>query len=422
VQCSGAPVRSSLRAKEDITAVESIETIVIGAGQAGLATSYCLTQQGLDHVVLERGEVAQTWRSERWDGFVLNTPNFASRLPGYDYESTDPDGFAPLADVIAWFEGYGRSFGAPVRTGTAATALRRDGDGYLVETSAGTLAARNVVVSTGAFQVPTPRPFSDAPAGIMQLHTSEYQAPGQLPDGAVLIVGSGQSGCQIADELLDAGRTVYMSVGRCPWLPRRHRGRELVHWLRDLGILDQTVDSLASPAARLACNPPVSGNDGGHDCNARWLADRGTVLLGRIAGLRDGVAAFAPDLQENLEKGDTFLAEIRAGFDGYAEKRGLDLPAEPPAREREPVESRRELDLRAEGVGTILWANGFRPDFRWIELDLFDEYGWPVQKRGVTASPGLYFVGLNWLHKRKSALIFGVGEDAEYVVSRIAEG
>jgi putative flavoprotein involved in K+ transport len=400
---------------------ERVDTVVIGGGQAGLATSYHLTRLGREHVVLERGDVANTWRTERWDGFYLNTPRWTQALPGHEYAGPDPDGFSSLAETISYFDRYAAVIDAPVRTGVEAQRLTVTDGALRVELDGDALDAANVVVATGAYQRRTPTALGTAAAeDVLQLHTSEYRNPAQLPDGGVLIVGSGQSGCQIADELLQAGRTVYLSVGRCAWVPRRYRGRELVHWLIDTGLADQTVDTLPSPAARLACNPPVSGNDGGHDCHAAWLEERGAVLLGRLADIHAHTLEFAPDLEDSLAFGTQFVAELLQRFDEYAEEHGLDLPAAEPGRPEGPREAIERLDLREAGIGTILWANGFRPDFSWIELPLFDEHGWPVQQRGVTAVPGLYFVGLHWLHKRKSSLLFGVGEDAEYVAAHIA--
>jgi putative flavoprotein involved in K+ transport len=401
--------------------VERVETIVIGAGQAGLAASWFLKQHGRDHLVLERGAVAETWRSQRWDGFCLNTPNWFLQLPGGEYDGDDPDAFAPLAEVVEYLEGYARSFRAPVRENVEVTALRSADDGFLVETTGESLRATNVIVASGSFQQPRPRvPGADSAPVELQLTTSEYRRPEQLPEGAVLVVGSGQSGCQISDELLGAGRSVYLSAGNCAWFPRRHRGRDWVHWVVTAGILDDTVDSLPSPAARLACNPPISGNDGGHDCHPRWLAARGAVVVGRLEGVRDGAAHFAPGIEETLAAGDQFAYSVIARIDEYVATHGLDAD-EPEPRDSlpSPIADVTHLDLRGAGITTILWASGYRPDYSWIELEVADQFGWPVQERGASAHPGLYFVGVNWLHKRKSALFGGVGEDAEHVVSHL---
>lgn len=399
---------------------ERVETIVIGAGQAGLSASYHLTRRGREHIVLERGRVGETWRTERWDGFFLNTPNWGQQLPGFHYRGPDPDAFAPLAEVIAYLEDYASEIGAPVREGVQVSAVRRQGSTFVVETADGRFEADNIIVAAGAYQRPTPSPLErEMPDHVFQLHTSDYRRPGQLPDGAVLVVGSGQSGCQIAEELLAAGRTVYLSVGRCPWFPRRYRGRELVHWLIETGLADDTVDTLPSLSARLTCNPPVSGNDGGHDCNPRWLAQRGARLLGRVEGVESSALRIGAGLEESLASGDAFVANFKRRVDEYVLAAGLDVAAPDPEEDHAPVRPVEELDLRSAGVSTILWANGFRPDHTWIEGVETDEQGWPVQTRGVSAVPGLYFVGLHWLHKRKSALFLGVGEDAEHVVAHL---
>jgi putative flavoprotein involved in K+ transport len=397
---------------------ERCETVVIGGGQAGLSVSYHLTQRGREHVVLERGEVAETWRTQRWDGFYLNTPNWTLQLPGHHYAGPDPDAFSPLGGAIGYIEGYARAIGAPVRTAVEVTGLRprREG-GWLVETDGDALEATNVVVATGAFQRPYVPDVGDAE--VFQLHAVDYRNPEQLPPGAVLVVGSGQTGSQIAEELLDAGRAVYLSVGACPWFPRTYRGSDILRWAIDVGLMDQTVDTLPSPTARLACNPALSGNDDGHDCNPRTLARSGAILVGRVDRLAWDRVSFAPGLEENLAKGDDFAAKFKSKIDDYVRASGTDAPEEPTTVEApDPLAGIDELDLRE--VGTILWTTGYRPDFGWIDVPLDDGFGWPAQARGLTAFPGLYFVGLNWMHKRKSALLFGVGEDAEHVVSQLA--
>jgi putative flavoprotein involved in K+ transport len=401
--------------------MEHVDTVVIGAGQAGLATSFFLTQHDREHVVLERGQVGETWRSQRWDGFYLNTPNSTQRLPGYEYSGEEPDAFAPRAEVVACLEGYAASFDAPVRDHANVTALRFEGDRFMLETDEATIEARNVVVTTGAFQQSKPRvPGFDDATIELQLTTSQYRRPEQLADGAVLVVGGGQSGCQITDELVRAGRDVYLAIGRCGWFPRRYRGRDMLDWAADLGLLDQTVDSLPSPAARLACNPPISGNDGGHDCHPRWLAGRGAVVVGRLEGVDGTKATFAGGVEETLAAGDGFAAETMSGIDRYIAEHGLDAPgAEPREGGPSPTPDTPELDLRDAVITSVIWAAGFRPDYSWIALDVADEYGWPVQRRGISEHPGLYFVGVNWLHKRKSALFCGVGDDAEHVVSEL---
>jgi putative flavoprotein involved in K+ transport len=398
----------------------TVETVVIGAGQAGLSCSHHLSARGREHLVLERGRVGETWRSQRWDGFYLNTPNWTLQLPGFEYEGGEPDAFAPLAEMIRYIEGYARSFDAPVKEGVVVNALRLGDGRYELDTSDGVIRARNVIVATGAFQRPRPPVPGVDEAAVMQISTSEYRNPGQLPEGGVLVVGSGQSGCQIADELIQAGRRVYLSVGHCGWFPRRYRGQDIMYWALRTGLLDEKVSELPSPMARLACNPPVSGNDGGHDCHPRWLAARGAVLVGRVAAVSAGDVSIEPGLNDNLGFADNFAAQIVTMIDDYLERTGVDAPA----GEGERTVSRRmaetaRLDLKKEGINSILWATGYRPDYSWIELPLVDQQGWPVQERGVTRYPGLYIVGLNWLYKRKSALLCGVGEDAAYVVDHL---
>jgi putative flavoprotein involved in K+ transport len=401
---------------------ERLHTIVIGAGQAGLSTSYHLAQRGVEHVVLERGLVANTWRTERWDSFFLNTPKFTERLPGHEYRGPDPDAFSSLAEVLAYFDGYASAIGAPVRTDAEVLSLRSAGGaGFALELRDGPIEATNVVVATGAYQRPTRTPLADAvPEDVLQLHTSAYRRPGQLPDGSVLVVGGGQSGCQITDELLTAGRAVFMSVGRCPWAPRRYRGREIVHWLEECGFMDQTVDTLPSPAARLLCNAPISGNDGGHDCHPRWLAERGATIVGRVTGIEGHAVSFDQGLEDDLLWSDEVLADVLTKVDDYIRAAGIDAPEAEPRGPWAPVPAIDSLDLREEGITTILWSNGYRPSFDWIELPLFDDHGWPVQERGASAQAGLYFVGLHWLHKRKSSLLFGVGDDAEHIAAHVA--
>ena len=400
---------------------ERVETVVIGAGQAGLATSYWLTHYDREHVVLERGRVGETWRSQRWDGFCLNTPNWGQQLPGFHYAGSEPDAFAPLAEVITYLEGYAASFSTPVRENVDALHVRQLDGRFLVETSAGELEAHNVVVAAGAYQIPAPGLLSQRlTPRVVQLHTSEYRRPEQLPAGGVLIVGSGQSGCQIADELLQAGRRVHLSVGRCPWLPRRYREGELLHWLLETGMAEDSVTSLPSPAARLACNPPVSGNDGGHDCHPHWLAERGAALLGRIEEIDDEVVSLGDGLKESLAAGDEFVANYRRRVDEYVRSAGLDVPAPEPEPARPPARSPTALNLADAGITAVIKANGFRPDHSWIEGVETDAQGWPVQQDGVATMPGLYFVGIHWMRKRKSALFCGVGEDAEQVVAALA--
>lgn len=405
---------------------EKPDTVIIGGGQAGLAISCLLTQQDRDHVVLEKTDrIGSSWR-RRWDSFTLVTPNSWLQLPGHPYEGGDPDGFLSREEVVAYLEDYADSFEPPIRFGTTVTRLarRRDG-GYRVETDDGPYRAANVVVATGTFQQPAvPAPSERVPADIQQLHSSDYRNPAQLPDGAVLVVGSGQSGSQIAWELHEAGREVYLCVSDAGRLPRRYRGRDGMWWAMQLGILDETVDELDSPAERFDANPRVSGRDGGRDINLHAFARDGVRLLGRLQDVRGGRALLGADLHDNLAAADEMAARIQQGADNLVEATGLDLPEESVEEPDDGFEQeqRDQLDLADAGIGTVIWATGYRWDYGgWIDLPVVDDYGYPVQQRGVTAYPGLYFLGLHYLHTRRSGLLLGVGDDAEHVAAHIAE-
>jgi putative flavoprotein involved in K+ transport len=401
------------------------DTLIVGGAQAGLATSYWLTQRGVPHRVLERAaQVGPAWRTQRWDSFTLVTPNWTMDLPDAPYAGDAPDGFMPAAGVVAYLEDYVSRFGLPLECGVTVTAVRpRPEGGFVVETSAGAISARRVVMATGLFQRPRRPAYAAAlPAGLAQLPATEYRNPQSLPSGTVLVVGSGQSGAQIAEELYQAGRTVYLSVGTAGRAPRRYRGQDAFHWLRRLGYFETTVEKLPKPQARFAANPHVSGKGGGHTLNLHQFARDGVRLLGRLADARDGRLYFAPDLHDNLAKADKFEAELVKGIDKLIAETGLDAPPEtlPALRDGFDVPVVTELDARAAGVGSVIWASGFSWDFGLVQAPLFDEFGYPIQKRGVTALPGLYFVGLPWLHKAKSGLLIGVGEDAAYIAAHIA--
>ncbi len=406
---------------------QQVDIVIIGGGQAGLALSYHLTQKGRTHVVLERGRVAETWRSQRWDSFTLVTPNWMTQLPGFSYQGEDPNGFLPHDEIVITLERYAQSFHAPLRCGVQATAvrLRPEGNGYLIETSAGFFEAANVVLATGGFPCPRlPQATAAIPVNIKQLHSSQYRRPQRLPSGAVLVVGSGQSGSQIAEELLQSGRQVNLCVSRCGRSPRRYRGKDVMWWVNQMGGYDRTVDSLPSPAARFACHPDLSGKNGGHEINLRQLAKEGVVLLGRLQEVQGSRAILAPDLEENLVWADAQATQLTHAIDDFVLRTGLDVPVESiiedsTSKWMPPVEPILEVDLYAAGISTVIWATGFQFDFAWVHVPVFDEAGSPLHQRGVTSSPGLYFLGLPWLYKEKSALLFGIGEDAAFLASAI---
>jgi putative flavoprotein involved in K+ transport len=401
-----------------------VETLIIGAGQAGLALSHHLTAAGRDHLLLDRGRIAERWRSERWDSFKLLTPNWLTGLPGFAYDGDDPDGFMDKPAVINLFERYARSFDAPVRTGVAVHRVRPDGDGWLVVSDAGSFAAANVVVATGHHAVPR-IPMGRAtglPAGIHQLHTSHYRNPRQLPDGGVLVVGAGPSGQQIAEELARAGRDVVIAAGRHRTLPRRYRGRDAAWWLTQLGAFERTVDTLADPAT-VRTTPAFVQAGGCHDLDLRRLVAFGVRPAGRLAGVFGGTVWFADDLAATAAEADANVYAFRAAVDEHLRRTGQSAaPPEPPPP---PLGSWAHhapgrIDLDEAGITSVLWATGFRRDFSWIDAPAFDATGEPVQRRGVTAVPGLYFLGLRWLYRRGSDTIHGVGADAEYLAGVIA--
>jgi putative flavoprotein involved in K+ transport len=398
------------------------ETVVVGGGQAGLAASRELTEAGVPHVVLERGRVGQTWRG-RWDSFCLVTPNWSVQLPGNHYGGDDPDGFMPRDEIVGYLERYATSFDAPVREGVDVTALRRSGDGLVVETPEGEIEARNVILSTGAYQRPhRPPGAASLPHDLVQIDVEEYRNPDQLPAGAVLVVGSGQSGCQIAEELHLAGRDVFLACGRAGWAPRRINGHDLAWWLWQAGSLDDRVEDLPEPAARLWGNVQASGHDGGHDLHYRTLHTMGVTLLGHFLGADGHDALFATDLDASIAWGDARHAKIVGDFRKHAVEVGLpwtELEAPEPV-DTEPLE---RIPLRE--LGAVVFAGGFRPDYgSWVDCPgAFDEYGFPIHRDGAsTGVPGLYFVGVHFLRKRKSSLLIGVGEDAAIVAQQIVDG
>jgi putative flavoprotein involved in K+ transport len=415
--------------KKERQMTERVEVVIIGGGQAGLALSYYLTQQGRTHLVLEQGQVGETWRSQRWDSFTLNTPNWMTQLPGFPYRGDDPDGFLPREDIVAYLEQYAASFNSPLQCGVRVTAIQQQpgGDGYFVEAEEMTFAARNVVLATGAFPKPKlPTASTTLPVNICQLHTSEYRNPQLLPSGAVLVVGTGQSGCQIAEELHEGGRQVYLSTSSCGRIPRRYRGKDSTWWLTRMGFFDRTLDQLPSPTAKFACNPHVSGNYGGHDINLRQFARQGMILLGHVQAVQGKQIILAPDLEENLARADAFAAQITQGIDEYITKTGMEVEAnrttaEAPSNGSTSTKAILTLDLQSAGINTIIWASGYKLDFGWVQPPVFDQAGSPIHQRGVTASRGLYFLGLHWLYKTKSALLYGIGEDAAFIASAIAD-
>lgn len=399
----------------------SVDVAIIGGGQAGLATSWFLKDAGVDHVVLEAGRVAETWRTRRWDSFCLVTPNWSVQLPGARYAGPNPDGYMSLAELIEYFQSWADSFDAPVETGCLVGSLEVDNGGFLVSMPSKKLKARTVVVATGAFQAPyRPKSAESMPQGVTQIFAEEYDNPDSLPPGAVLIVGSGQTGCQLAEELHDAGRKVFLACGRCRWTTRRIGDRDFMWWAVQAGFLDRPVDKLPSPAARLLGNWQGTGHGGGRDLHYRTLHAQGVELLGRFVSADSGRIQFADDLAASVDFGDAQLADLIKGSHAYCAATGLTPPQvelPPPFR----IKTRTELDVIKDDVGAVIWTSGYRPDYGWVKLPVFDDMGFPVQTEGRTKVPGLYFMGVHFLRKAKSSILYGTGEDAEVVARDIIE-
>jgi putative flavoprotein involved in K+ transport len=403
--------------------VERIDTLVVGAGQAGIAASEHLARAGVPHLVLERSRIAERWRSERWDSLVANGPAWHDRFPGLAFDDLHPDAFPGKERVADYFEAYAKKIAAPVRCGVEVKAVRRNEGrpGFTVETSQGTVEAMNVIAATGPFQRPIVPPVIPAGAGVAQMHSTAYRNPGQLPEGAVLVVGAGSSGAQIADELLGAGRRVYLSVGPHDRPPRRYRGRDFVWWLGVLGKWDAAAPRPGTEHVTIA----VSGAQGGDTVDFRRLAARGMVLLGRTEAFADGSLTFADDLAANIVAGDANYLSVLDEADAWIARHGLDLPEEPEARLIGPdpdcvAHPIRSLDLAAEGITSVIWATGFALDFGWLQVDAFDDKGKPRPQRGVSVEPGIYFLGLPWQSRRGSSFIWGVWHDARHVAEHIA--
>ena len=402
---------------------EQIEVLVVGAGQAGVAMSEHLSDNGVPHLVLERDRIAERWRTMRWDSLVANGPAWHDRFPGMEFPDVAGDAFATKDQVAAYFEAYAEKIAAPIRTGVEVTSVTRNEGrpGFRVETSEGTLDARYVVAATGPFQRPVIPPIVPASADVVQIHSSDYRNPAQLPEGNVLVVGAGSSGVQIADELQRSGRQVHLSVGPHDRPPRSYRGRDFCWWLGVLNLWDLETPPAGAEHVTIA----VSGARGGHTVDFRALAGTGIQLVGLTEAYDDGVLTFREDLAENISRGDAnYLALLRAA-DAYVVRNGLDLPEEPQAHILGPdpdaaLDPVLSVDLAEAGITSIVWATGFALDYGWLQVDAFDESGRPAHSRGVSAEPGIYFLGLPWLSRRGSSFIWGVWHDAKHLAGHIA--
>ena len=397
--------------------------VVVGGGQAGLSLSWWLRQHGVDHVVLERARVAHEWRESRWDTFCLVTPNWQCDLPGFPYPGDDPDGFMVKDEIVDYLEAYARSFSPPVLEGVEVLAVRQlPGGGFAVSTSAGDLVADAVVAATGGYHRPVLPAFAhDLDPAVVQVHSQAYRSPSQLPDGAVLVVGTGQSGAQIAEDLHLAGRAVHLAVGDAPRCARTYRGRDVVTWLHDMGQYDLPVTRHPlGEAAREKTNHYVTGRDGGRDIDLRAFARDGMRLYGRAVGGDRTTVRFAPTLSRALDAADEVYNGINASIDRWIAAQGLDAPAQAPYEPVwVPAEESEQLDLQAEGVTWVVWSIGFRADWSWLQVPVFDASGHPHHTRGVSEVPGLGFLGLPWLHTWGSGRFASVGRDAEHLAGEL---
>jgi putative flavoprotein involved in K+ transport len=404
---------------------QHLPVIVVGGGQAGLSMSWQLRQRGIAHVIFEKNSVAHAWKTQRWDSFCLVTPNWQCQLPGFPYPGDAPHGFMAKDDIVGYIEAYAARIEAPIREGVAVTAIgRRPGGGFTVSTTAGDYTADQVVMAISGYHVPAIPAFAARlPAELTQIHSSAYRNPDQMPAGAVLVVGTGQSGCQIAEDLHLSGRKVHLVVGSAPRCPRVYRGRDAVDWLADMGQYDLPVDNHPlKQDVRLKANHYLTGRDGGRDIDLRRFALEGMILHGRLRAIDGPALAFGPDLAKNLDGADAVYTGIQGAIDRYIAEKGIEAPVQdhyvpiwtpgPPAL---------DLDLEEAGIGSVIWSTGFRADFGFIDAPVFDARGLPVHQRGVTAAEGLYFVGLPWLHSWGSGRFSGIARDTAHLADRIVE-
>ena len=402
--------------------------MVVGAGHSGLAAGHFLGARGIDHVVLERGEVGNSWRRERWDSLRLLTPNWLSRLPGHRYQGSDPDGYMMAGEVADFISGFAKASQAPVRTGVSVTSVRRSGTGYRVRTSDGEIQARAVVIASGACNLPTVPALSGAlPESIRQLTPFDYTGPADLPDGGVLVVGASATGVQLAAEIRRSGRPVVLSVGEHVRLPRRYRERDVLWWMDAAGVWDQRRDELDDlERARALPSPQLAGTAGRTDLDLNALIALGVEPVGRWAAVRDGRALFSGGLRNVCSLADLKMERLLATFDDWARSRaaegGPDVSQafQTPEPTRVPASPRLQLDLRGGEIRTVLWATGFRPDYRWLDVPVVDGKGRLRHAGGVVDSPGLYALGLPVLRRRKSTFIHGAEDDAREVIGHLA--
>ncbi|MGB3788289.1 MAG: MSMEG_0569 family flavin-dependent oxidoreductase [Phormidesmis sp.] len=398
--------------------------IIAGGGQAGLSVSYCLKQRGIENIIFEKYTIAHSWQTKRWDSFCLVTPNWQCTLPGYEYPGDDPYGFMEKDKIVQYVQDYARSFEPNIKEKVAVEKVERDSSEsvFQVTTSAGRYTASQVVVATGGYHTPkVPRMSESFPASVLQLHSSEYKRPEVLPEGAVLVVGTGQSGCQIAEDLHLAGRQVHLCVGGAPRSPREYRGKDVVEWLDQLGYYDMTVDEHPQKeAVRKKTNHYVTGRGGGREIDLRQFATEGMQLYGKLKSVEGSRLTLQDDLKKNLDQADEVAESIKRTIDEYIEKNNIDAIDEPPYKPVwQPQDTPTQIDLADSNITTVIWATGYHMDFSWIEIPAFDGKGYPTHQRGVTTVVGLYFIGLPWLYTWGSGRFSGVAQDAEHIADCI---
>ncbi|MBI3528858.1 MAG: MSMEG_0569 family flavin-dependent oxidoreductase [Betaproteobacteria bacterium] len=397
--------------------------IVIGGGQAGLSMSHCLKSRGVDHLVFEKHRIAHEWRESRWDSFCLVTPNWQCQLPGFSYQGNDPHGFMKKDEIVSYIEAYAASFDPPMIENAGVNSMRRSPSGmFELETTLGPFTSDQVIIAIGGYHEPTiPRMAERLPHKITQLHSSQYRNSQSLPEGEVMVVGSGQSGCQIAEDLHLAGRRVHLCTGGAPRTARFYRGRDVVDWLHDMGYYKMPVhEHPMKESVRAKANHYVTGRDGGRDIDLRKFAAEGMRLYGRLTDVRGARLAFAADLAKNLDQADAVAESIKTTIDKFIQSKGVDAPVEPRYTPVwRPGQEPREIDLAHAGITSIVWSIGYRSDYRWIEIPVFDGRGYPSHHRGVTAAQGLYFLGLPWLYTWGSGRFSGVAQDALHLADRI---
>ena len=413
-----------------------LDAVIIGGGQAGLGVSYFLQQSKINHVIFEQGRIGESWLSARWDSFQLNTPNVRNVLPGLPYDGPEPDGFWQADKLVDYFHRYAAHFQLPLRTDVTVLSVERaeDGEGFIVkirerDQAEASVKSRAVIIAAGIQRVPKfPLIRSKLPNDIFQLHTADYRNPQSLPPGAVLVVGSGQSGCQITEDLLAAGRTVYLCTSKVGRVPRRYRGRDLVEWWVDTKFWDDTYDSLSDKSISRASQPQISGlGRHGHTLSLQSLARQGVVILGRLLDIESGTMVLGDEAAAHVHFADEFSQRVRNDIDAYLERMNItppaleEDPADVPDAEATCVSPLRQLQLEESNINTVIWATGFTGDFHWIHLPVFDDQNRPVHTRGVSPERGLYFVGFPWLNSRKSGVLYGIAEDAGYIADTIRE-